>query len=181
MLTPLIMSTPDTGTTAQTSTEETPTTMNAVLSMIRSKFPSVKQMSTDELGKQMELEVPQKPIVVDVRKPEEFAVSRIPGAHHVAPKDTDACTALLEREQYTHGTPVVFYCSLGYRSSQLAQMMQDTMPDAPKDDFCNLEGSIFKWANEGRPLSASDSDAAVDKVHPYAFTWGLFLNSQFHP
>eukprot|EP00049_Salpingoeca_infusionum_P015816 m.311405 g.311405 ORF g.311405 m.311405 type:complete len:54 (+) comp15953_c0_seq11:1756-1917(+) len=44
MLTPLIMSTPDTGTTAQTSTEETPTTMNAVLSMIRSKFPSVKQV-----------------------------------------------------------------------------------------------------------------------------------------
>ena len=41
----------------------------------------------------------------------------------------------------------------------------------------NLKGSIFKWANEGRPVVDS-SGQAVSKVHPYSAVWGKCLNSE---
>ncbi len=37
----------------------------------------------------------------------------------------------------------------------------------------NLKGSIFAWANEGRPLVAGDGQSAK-QVHPFdAFFWKL--------
>jgi hypothetical protein len=37
----------------------------------------------------------------------------------------------------------------------------------------NLEGSIFEWANEGRPLVREGKK--VTTVHPYDTTWGRLL------
>lgn len=37
----------------------------------------------------------------------------------------------------------------------------------------NLEGSIFAWANEGRPLV--DDKGLATKVHPYDAKWGELL------
>ena len=38
----------------------------------------------------------------------------------------------------------------------------------------NMEGSIFKWANEGRPVYRDGE--RVEKVHPYNETWGRLLD-----
>ena len=38
----------------------------------------------------------------------------------------------------------------------------------------NLEGSIFKWANEHRPLVDRSGPASV--VHPYNRIWGRLLD-----
>jgi len=43
----------------------------------------------------------------------------------------------------------------------------------------NLQGSIFQWANEGRPLMANGR--VVHVVHPYSERWGVLLNPQLHP
>lgn len=46
---------------------------------------------------------------------------------------------------------------------------------APEREVYNLEGSIFKWANEGRPI-VDPEGAPADGVHPYSRAWGWALN-----
>ncbi|MFQ5964533.1 MAG: hypothetical protein ACE5KZ_09635 [Candidatus Scalinduaceae bacterium] len=42
----------------------------------------------------------------------------------------------------------------------------------------NLEGSIFKWANEGKPLIQGHT--TVQKVYPYNAYWGKLLKRKYH-
>ncbi len=38
----------------------------------------------------------------------------------------------------------------------------------------NLDGSIFEWANEGRPLDGDEAGG----VHPYNRVWGQALRGE---
>jgi rhodanese-related sulfurtransferase len=140
----------------------------AAEAMIARDFPDVPTVTTDALAG--ELDGPTAPLLLDAREPAEYAVSHLPGAQHVPPDaDADALAALLagvDRER-----PVVVYCSVGYRSARVAQRLRG----AGFSDVRNLEGSIFRWANEGRPL-ARDSSAA-STVHPFDAAWGRLLRA----
>ena len=70
--------------------------------------------------------------------------------------------------------PIVVYCSVGYRSSILARKLQDM----GFTKVYNLEGSIFKWANEDRPLVQNQTTGY--KVHPYNAHWGRLLERKYH-
>lgn len=76
------------------------------------------------------------------------------------------------------------YCSVGYRSSECAQALQTAstagISGAPLPaDVHNLDGSLFAWANEGRPVVRDD--VPVRDVHPYNSVFGLLLNADLHP
>lgn len=64
------------------------------------------------------------------------------------------------------------YCSVGYRSGGFAKKLQD----AGYTNVQNMSGSIFQWANEGRPIERDGH--RVDKVHPYSSTWGKLLKPE---
>jgi rhodanese-related sulfurtransferase len=126
-------------------------------------FPSVRQISTGELAEWLNQARPDL-LLVDVRAPEEFAVSQLKGAINVTTAEGIAA-AIKERKPST----VVLYCSVGFRSSRLAKQLgrQGFEPVA------NLEGSIFQWANEGRPLFQGQT--SVQQVHPYGKRWAGLL------
>ena len=69
---------------------------------------------------------------------------------------------------------VVCYCSVGYRSSLVAQRLYRHYKEQEKTcpPLHNLEGGLFQWANEGRPLAISNT------VHPYSSAWGKLLDSK---
>lgn len=152
--------------TAQEDTEDNTMFWSTTLKMIRAKFPGVVQLSTDSLQTWLdESAMAERPLLLDVREKEEYEVSHLKGA----------VSALTEKEalQALEGVPpekpVVLYCSVGYRSSEMAGFLQ-------KRGFgkvYNLEGSIFAWANEGRPVYRRDE--RVHKVHPYDLVWGKLL------
>jgi rhodanese-related sulfurtransferase len=106
--------------------------------------------------------------LLDVRTPKEFAVSHLPGAQLIAPdaKPEDVL-AKLDRKR-----PVVVYCSVGYRSSKLAERLQA----AGLAQVMNLEGSIFAWANEDRALEKDGQPAT--QVHPYNKRYGQMLKPE---
>ena len=136
---------------------------------VRSEFPGVEQVSTEDL--RLRLDGGRKsPIVLDVRTAEEFEVSHLPGALRVDPAgDLPDFVRTLDRE-----TPVVAYCSVGYRSSRLVERLKkEGFKDAK-----NLEGSIFEWANKGYPLERDG--APVQEVHPYDAEWGRLLEPSLH-
>ncbi|MBD2089334.1 rhodanese-like domain-containing protein [Microcoleus sp. FACHB-1515] len=128
---------------------------------IRTKFPQVKQLSTEELAKQIET---KPPVLLDVRTEAEFAVSHLLDARQINPRIEDFSSLDLPLD-----TPIVAYCSVGYRSSRLVDRLQQ----AGYTQAVNLEGSIFQWANEGRPVYRNGE--IVQQVHPYNRVWGQLL------
>jgi len=133
--------------------------------LVRTKFPLVRQLQPAELAAWLKEEQRRKPILLDVRTQAEFQVSHLPGARRVEP---DARTGNVEAT-LDPNRPVVLYCSFGFRSSALAEKLMK----AGMTDVFNLEGSIFAWANEGRPLERDGQPTS--KVHPYNRTFGKML------
>ena len=129
-------------------------TWPAIKARIAREFPNVKSIGTAELAK-----TEPKPVLLDVRTAAEFDVSNLSGARRVDPDAAAASVALPKN------TPIVTYCSVGYRSAKFAQRLQE----AGFTNVRNLDGSIFQWANEGRPVEPPG------KVHPYNKKWGALL------
>ena len=135
------------------------------LAEIRETFPDVPHLTTRQLADKQSRGDPV--LLLDARTAEEFRVSHIDGA---VPATT--IRAALDAIKADSRQPtVVVYCSVGYRSSRLVSRLQTR----GIEDVFNLEGSLFRWANEGRPLSRGDLPAK--SVHPYDDDWGELLNA----
>lgn len=138
---------------------------------IRRKFPKVPQVSGQELERR--LAAGEEIVLLDVRRPEEFAVSHLPGARWLDPRDKEP-----KLEGVGRAAPVVAYCSVGWRSSQVAERLAA----AGYANVANLEGAIFKWTREGRPLFQGERQVA--KVHPYSPVWEFLVPKErraYHP
>ncbi|NQT93279.1 MAG: rhodanese-like domain-containing protein [Lentisphaerae bacterium] len=136
-----------------------------IAGQVRSQFPSVRNISTRQLARMLNARRKKTVVLLDVRQPEEFAVSHLRGARRaVTGKEALAVLSDVAKE-----TRIVAYCSVGYRSAQLAQ----TLHAAGYTNIVNLQGSIFKWANEGRPVYRGNTK--VKTVHPYDLVWGQLL------
>jgi rhodanese-related sulfurtransferase len=139
--------------------------LNKMILTVRHRFPDVQQISTTKLAAWLADPARPQPQLLDVREPAEYVVSHLAGAIRISPH---ASAAKVMARINPH-RPVVVYCSVGYRSSQLAQQLQR----AGFTNVMNLEGSIFAWANEGRPLAADGHPATL--VHPYNRKFGQML------
>jgi rhodanese-related sulfurtransferase len=105
-------------------------------------------------------------LLVDVRPVAEWSVSHLPGAF----RSEDANEVWAEARR-RHLDRVIVYCSIGERSSRLAEQVQ-----ARTDVLLiyNLVGGIFAWASENRPIEDADGKP-TRLVHPYDATWGALL------
>ncbi|MEP0548867.1 MAG: rhodanese-like domain-containing protein [Rhodothermales bacterium] len=142
----------------------------AVDALIEREFPAVASVSTDSLAAWLDDSTRVPPLLLDARESEEYAVSHLPGALRVDPDASAEALAAALPGDFDPARPVVVYCSVGYRSARIA----DRLETAGARDVRNLDGSIFKWANEGRPVVRDG--ATVREVHPYDATWGRLLN-----
>lgn len=140
---------------------ERPERLTPLISM---RFPDVEWVDTETLAGWMQGPSPDNPVLLDARRPDEFAVSHLRGARRIDPDRPELDSLDLASDQM-----VVVYCSVGYRSGAIAEQLTA----AGFDEVYNLEGGIFAWANEDRPIVRYDSPTTV--VHPYDDFWGSFL------
>lgn len=134
---------------------------------IHNRFPDVAQIEPRELEARLHDSHRTPPILIDVRTQAEYEVSHLHGARRVEPGSPPSALGLPPETQ------IVVYCSVGYRSSAFGESLK-------KFGFQNvtdLKGSIFEWANEGRPLV--QNDRPTNKVHPYNNVWGQLLDKQY--
>lgn len=135
----------------------------AVDRWVQRAFSKVPTLTTQQLADWLSQGKAPTPILLDVRRDDEFVVSHLPGAKRAA--SLEAALALgLERDR-----PTVAYCSVGYRSARLAAQLQGL----GYTEVYNLAGSIFRWANEGRSLVGQGQPQT--QVHPYSPLWGTLL------
>lgn len=141
------------------------TKWSAVNGMIDARFGDVPQITTDSLAQRLNASGAAEVVLLDARTEEEYAVSHLPSARRLDP----SATSFPELDSLNRATPIVVYCSVGYRSARTAQRLREQ----GFSNVSNLQGSIFRWANEGRPVVRGDS--SVRQVHPYDDTWGDLL------
>jgi rhodanese-related sulfurtransferase len=135
--------------------------LETIKAIARQAYPSVPQLSTETLAEWME-RAGSALLLIDVRSPDEFAVSHLRGAINLQ-RPEQIASAIEENA----ADRTILYCSVGFRSSRLAYAL------AEKGKVSNLEGSIFQWANEGRAVF--QGERLVEKIHPYGKRWAGLL------
>jgi len=106
-------------------------------------------------------------LLVDTRSADEYRVSHLPNAVLWFDfKDGPPPAVVLEHAR--SGRPIVFYCSIGYRSGMAAERIARLR--GSDQNLFNLKGGIFQWANEGHALEGGSL------VHGYDEAWGRLLH-----
>ncbi|MGI8819291.1 MAG: rhodanese-like domain-containing protein [Chthoniobacterales bacterium] len=134
---------------------------------IRHDFPDVPRISTGELASRLDDRTQPPPLLLDIRTRAEFDVSHLRDAVWVEPSAPASVVSAPKTR------PIVTYCSVGYRSGAFAEKLRA----AGYTNVVNLEGSIFRWANEGRPVFRDGQ--RVERVHPYNRIWGTLLRKKY--
>jgi rhodanese-related sulfurtransferase len=135
--------------------------------LVSARYPEVQWVTTGALSRYLGRPAYESLVLLDAREPDEFRVSHLRGARRVDPDLEDVSTLNIDEEAH-----IVVYCSVGWRSGAFA----DRMRRAGHRLVYNLEGGIFRWANEGRRLVSGGRDTSV--VHPYDATWSRMLNPE---
>ena len=135
--------------------------MNFVLAYLRRQFPNTPTVNTSDFSEIIKDN--DNVLILDCRRADEHEISKIPGAKnvHFRCSDEELKETLKEVDDKTQ---IISYCSLGYRSAIITdrireQIQNDSSIQATSDKVYNLEGSIFKWANENRPLIDSNDQS----------------------
>jgi len=139
--------------------------LNTAKRFLRWKFDDIHHITTAELAAQMKSENP--PAILDIRELEEYETSHLPNARHLLPQSSDAQIKELLSVIPTN-RPLVLYCSVGYRSSNMARKLKSL----GRDNVSNLEGSIFAWAVDGHSLKPKR------QVHPYNWFGGRLISDE---
>jgi len=130
------------------------------------RYPGVSHVTPKDLEHMSR----QSLVFFDVRETDEYAISRIEGAIRVPPS-IRASAFLEQHADKIDGKTVVLYCSVGERSSRLAERLRSQAVAAK--EIHNLEGGIFRWHNEFRQVA--DSDGVTPFIHPFSRRWGRLL------
>ena len=135
-------------------------------------FPAVAHVSPEEFSQLDSATL----VLFDTREEDEFAVSHLPGAIRVSP-GLPADEFLAEYGDQVAGKTVVFYCSVGARSSQFANDVQSGLQARGAVQISNLERGLFGWHNDGRLLVRGDG-GETQAIHPYDAIWGRLVDRQ---
>ena len=105
-------------------------------------------------------------VLLDTRAKSEYETSHIANARWVD-YDTFSLKSVVNLPK---DTPIVVYCSVGYRSERVGEKLLN-------EGFVNvqnLHGGIFEWVNQNHPV-VDESGQATPKVHAFSKTWGIWL------
>ncbi|MEM8973904.1 MAG: rhodanese-like domain-containing protein [Pseudomonadota bacterium] len=141
---------------------------------IAKRFPTVDSLTLQQF--QAAHQGNQDVIILDVRETGEFNVSRLARSERVDP-GISKLEFLKRFAANARGKTFVLYCSVGYRSSKLAASIQQSLKQAGAQGVYNLQGGIFAWHNDAKPLVKAGK-TPTRLVHPYSDKWGRYLTNR---
>lgn len=139
--------------------------LDALTADIQEEHP-VENLSVQDLT------IDQAVVLFDVREMDEFRVSHLSGALQLDP-DLSAEDFFAQYANVIKDKTVVFYCSVGLRSSRMLERVEEDLPDAGVTEAFNLKGGIFEWHNNELPLVKQTE--VTRQVHPYNRYFSRYL------
>ena len=133
---------------------------------VKRKYPNVQQITVSELVSTNLAEY----LLIDVRAAKEYNISHLKNAVNV--ESTKEILKLIKSQKKDK---TILYCSVGYRSSDIANQLLSY----GATNIYNLEGSLFEWINSGHKVY--NANGVSSYAHPYNKAWGLLLESKYHP
>lgn len=150
--------------------------MEPELGKIHRKIVSDYQHVEHIDGQGFEALDPSELVVFDVREPAEFDVSHLEGAIQIDPGIRPE--AFMDQfGDAISGKTIVFYCSVGRRSSNLAERLDTVLAANGNDASYNLTGGLFQWHNEDRPVM-TETGGTTRAIHPYNNHWGRLIDDK---
>ena len=111
-------------------------------------------------------------VLFDTRQPDEYKTSHIRSAIRLDP-NMDAARFIKDYGSLIQNKKVVFYCSVGYRSSIFIERLQKQNAPTGALSLTNLQGGIFRWYNDNNAVV--DHSGTTDAIHPYDKFWGKLI------
>ena len=105
-------------------------------------------------------------VILDTRKMEEFEVSHLKGAQQIDFESPQGDII----EGLPGDKPIFVYCSVGYRSERLGEILQAK----GFNQVHNLYGGIFQWVNESKKV-VDKYDRPTSRVHTFDRSWSIWL------
>lgn len=123
---------------------------------LRTRFPAVRRIGPDGLDEWFGKPSGSTPVLIDVRPQADYDFSHLKGALRMAVSDTPASLGFPETTQES----LIVYDAVGEDAFAVAaSLIQRGYARVQV-----LEGGIFEWANQGRPLDGRAG--ATGKVKP---------------
>ncbi len=138
---------------------------------ILKQHPNVAHISANQLENLLN-DTPEQIVLFDVREKPEFEVSHIKGSIQIDPEMTGQ-EFLGRYGDSIQNRKVIFYCSVGYRSSNMAENFLNQSSNHSSMDVVNLRYGLFGWHNQERGLVRGNT--STDLIHPYNFWWGRLI------
>ena len=146
-----------------------PIAFEVVRRLAARRFPDVHWIDTKGLVAWQADPKRVQPVLLDARTLDEYAVSHLHGALRMDPYRP----LLRPLRGMPKDTAIVVYSTVGYRGARLVHWLTGQ----GYNNATALSGSIFAWANEGRPLEREGRP--VTEVHPYDDSWKYLLSSDY--
>ena len=122
---------------------------------------AAEDISVDEL-----IRIKDSVTLLDSREKKEYDISHISNAKWVGYDDFD----LKRVKDLNKNEKIVVYCSIGYRSEKISEKLMK----AGFTNVYNLNGSIFKWFNQGYKI-VDGSGEKTNKIHGYNKKWSQWI------
>ncbi len=148
-----------------------PRTLEEIALRLERDYPNLDHLRPEVLVSH--LAVSNEVRLYDVREVEEFEVSHLHDAERLPPTASPAA-ALRQIGGDVAERRFVFYCSVGQRSSRMADRMQGALMSNGARGVHNLRGGVFAWHNHALPLV--NALGPTPYVHPFNATWGRLLD-----
>jgi adenylyltransferase/sulfurtransferase len=111
------------------------------------------------------LDAPKPPLLVDVRRRDEWDEGHIPGAVHIP---RGSLESRIEKAAPDRERPIVVYCSVGERSAFAAR----TLGELGYEDVTSLAGGFTDWKRNGFPMQV---DRALDRERRTRYSRHLLI------
>ncbi len=138
-----------------------PDDLETLAAQLEKRFAQVEHLSPQAVWALMQSD--GGAVLIDVREQEEYAMSHLAGAIRVdskgSPRQLGAVLAGARA-----GTPIIFYCSVGARSSAFAERAQSFLSAHGIRRSVNLRGGIFAWQ---RRFPVENKEGPSREVHPF--------------
>ncbi len=108
----------------------------------------------------------KKFVFLDARELKEYNVSHLRNALHVGYDSLDLSAV----DSLDKATPIIVYCSVGYRSEKVTEKLIAKGFTNVK----NLYGGLFEWVNQDGEI-VNNENATTDSVHGFSPAWGFWL------